>query len=208
LIAICIILSVILLIFILLFAPVSVRFYTNGEEKYSFYIFGIKFFDSEKEKHIKTKKSDKNQEQVERKETKKEESKIAKLFFKEKEKNGTVRAIKFFAEIFVTILKKLVWFIKKLKFRNIDINLFVGSENAAKTAIEYGVICTALYPLLSLITTNASVKYKAININADFNSTCISGEVSFFVTARPIYAIIAFIKGYKEYKNIMKESVK
>jgi len=205
LIALYIVLGIILLLFILLILPITVYFYADGNVKCKIYFSGIKLFDTEKVRKIKPENEVKKEKSEKKPESKKEkDSFVKKLFDEQKEKNGTAGAIKFFAKTIGAFLNKIIWIIRKLKFSKIKILLNIGSENAAKTAVEYGAVCTAVYPILSLVTANADVKYKAVDINADFNSTCITGNIEFRLTARLIYLVIGLVLGYSEYKKIKK----
>lgn len=200
-----IILGIIVFILLLLFLPISVFLSVKDDFKVIVRFSGIKVFDSSKPKKEKTKPQDtENETQKEQK----KENKLVNTFKNKKEESGIVGAIKYFGGIAKIILGKLVWFLKKLKFDHIRLNLSVSSEDAADTAIMYGTICTALYPVLSLITSNASVKYKEINISADFNKTAIILDLSFCVKLRLIYALVALIKGYFEYREFIKEEDK
>ena len=202
-----IILGIILFVFLLLILPVCVCLELkdgfNASVKYS----GIKVFDTAKQKKQKHKEKPTKtpKEDVPKQ---KKENKFLSLFNKKKEKHGTVGAIKYFGEFVKSVLKKLIWFIKKLKFDRIRLNLSISSDDAANTAILYGTVCTAVYPALSLITSNASVKYKEINISADFNKTAIAADFSLCVKLRLIYAVIVLLKVYSEYRKMIKEEDK
>ncbi len=59
---------------------------------------------------------------------------------------------------------------KKIRIRNIYLDWVVGSGDAAKTAIKYGGICAAVYPIVEWMTTYLDTKVKEINIEADFDA--------------------------------------
>ncbi len=203
-----IILGIIVFILLLLFLPISVFLSVKDDFKVIVRFSGIKIFDSSKPKKEKKEKTKPQDTENETQKEQKKENKLVNTFKNKKEESGTVGAVRYFGEIAKIILGKLVWFLKKLKFDHIRLNLSVSSEDAADTAIMYGTICTALYPILSLITSNASVKYKEINISADFNKTAIILDLSFCVKLRLIYALVALIKGYFEYRKFIKEEDK
>lgn len=203
-----IILGIIVFILLLLFLPISVFLSVKDDFKVIVKFSGIKVFDSSKPKKEKKEKTKPQDTENETQKEQKKENKLVNTFKNKKEESGIVGAVRYFGEIAKIILGKLVWFLKKLKFDHIRLNLSVSSEDAADTAIMYGTICTALYPILSLITSNASVKYKEINISADFNKTAIILDLSFCVKLRLIYALVALIKGYFEYRKFIKEEDK
>lgn len=59
---------------------------------------------------------------------------------------------------------------KKIRYRDIYLDWVVGSDDAAKTALKYGGICSAVYSLLEWLKTYFSVKVGEINIEADFGA--------------------------------------
>ena len=59
---------------------------------------------------------------------------------------------------------------RKIRFRDIYLDYVVGSDDAAKTALKYGGICSATYSLLEWLKAYFSVKVGEINIEADFGA--------------------------------------
>ncbi|MCQ2455563.1 MAG: DUF2953 domain-containing protein [Clostridia bacterium] len=197
-----IVFAIILFLAVLVFMPISVFLEFNDDFFVAVKLFGITVFNSKKSKKKEKNKDKKPQEQP------KKENTVKKIFVNQKEKSGTAGAIKYFAKIAKIILEKLIWFLRKLNFEHIKLNLAIASEDAAKTAIIYGSVCTAVYPLLSLITQNAKVKYKKIDISADFNNTAVKAEFSALIKSNFIYALVGALKGYTEYKKFVKEEEK
>lgn len=58
---------------------------------------------------------------------------------------------------------------KKIRVRDLYIDYVVGTDDAAKTAIKYGAICAAIYPVIEWLTTYFSVQARDVKINADFS---------------------------------------
>lgn len=58
---------------------------------------------------------------------------------------------------------------KKIRVRDLYIDYVVGTDDAAKTAIKYGTICAAVYPVIEWLTTYFSVQARDVKINADFS---------------------------------------
>ena len=58
---------------------------------------------------------------------------------------------------------------KKIRIRDIYLDWVVGAGDGAKTAIKYGGVCAAVYPLIKWMTTYLDVRTKEINIEADFD---------------------------------------
>lgn len=59
---------------------------------------------------------------------------------------------------------------KKIRIRDVYIDWVVGSDEAGKTAVKYGGLCTAFYSLQEWLTTYFDCKIKEINIEADFQA--------------------------------------
>ncbi len=59
---------------------------------------------------------------------------------------------------------------KKIRIRDVYIDWVVGSDEAGKTAIKYGGLCTAFYSLEKFLTTYFDAKIGEINIEADFQA--------------------------------------
>ena len=200
----------ILFILLLLILPVGIYLEVKDGFNVSVRYAGIKLFSTSGKKEEKPEKVEEKPETDEAKEREeqKKENKFLSLFKKKKEQDGTIGAIKYFGSFAKSILEELIWFIKKLKFDHIKLNMSISSDEAANTAILYGTVCSVLYPILSLITSNSSVKYKEINVSADFNKTAIVADFSMCVKLRLIYAVIVFLKVYSEYRKMIKEEDK
>lgn len=58
---------------------------------------------------------------------------------------------------------------KKIRFYDIFSEIVVGGDDAAKTAIAYGVHCAAVYGLVCFLKNTVSFKEKKIDIKANFD---------------------------------------
>ena len=57
---------------------------------------------------------------------------------------------------------------KKIRFSNVVIDITTGGDDAAKTAISYGVHCSAVYGLITFLDSVISFKADRISVMADF----------------------------------------
>lgn len=207
-IALYIVCGIVFLLALILMANISVNLEFKEDFKIAVKVLGIKVFDSSKTKPEKKKnKHDKVKEEP-TKEPQKKENKIKEFVNSKRENLGTIGTLKYFLEVFKQVLLEVLWFIKKLKFNHFILNLTIATDDAANTAIEYGKVCAAIYPILSLITSNASVKFKEINISADFNKMAIDFDFSANVKVRIIYIIAVALKVFKIYRKLVKEEEK
>lgn len=57
---------------------------------------------------------------------------------------------------------------RKIRFYNVVIDITTGGDDAAKTAISYGVHCSAVYGLVTFLDSVITFKADRINVRADF----------------------------------------
>ena len=99
------------------------------------------------------------------------------------------------------MLERLKGSFKHIAVRRLCLDIKVSSGDAAATAIEYGAVCAAVYPVLSFIDSTANVKMKNINISADFNSGDSDFGFSVIVRVRIIYLIVMAFGVFSEYNK-------
>ncbi len=68
-----------------------------------------------------------------------------------------------------------------------------GGCDAAETALEYGRICQKVFPAMSFICTNLTVKKYDVEIQPDFLGNKNKAEFAFSVSIRPIFVLNALI---------------
>ena len=77
-----------------------------------------------------------------------------------------------FLELMSTIVvgmgKSAVTILRRTTFKKFDLDVTVGGEDAAKTALTYGEICSFTYPALGLLHANSKMKNPKVNIFADY----------------------------------------
>lgn len=68
-----------------------------------------------------------------------------------------------------------------------------GGCDAAETALEYGRVCQKVFPAMSFICTNLTVKKYDVEIEPDFLGNKKKAEFAFSVSVRPIFILNALI---------------
>ena len=68
-----------------------------------------------------------------------------------------------------------------------------GGCDAAETALEFGRICQKVFPTLSFICTNLTVKKYDVEIEPDFLGSKNTAQFAFSVSVRPIFILNALI---------------
>lgn len=204
-----VILSIVFLIFVLLFLPVTADLSYVKEFSYRIKYAGFVLLDSEKRVDIKKVKRKKKQKKSDDTSAQKSSGKEDNFFKKTYKQKGFVGTVSYFSEILMLLLKKLWFVVKRLKFTRFKLHIAVATDNAASTAIEYGRICSAVYPILAFLETNADFKSKEVNVSADFDKTDSAVTASISVTTRLIYFLIVAVSAIFEFLKLQrKESEK
>lgn len=193
---------VICLLLLLLFLPLTVDLNFKNELILKIKYSGITFFDSEKRVNLKNIKKRKKKAEKKRGESTSKKDNFLKKTYKQK---GLLGTVSYFSKILILLFKKLWWVIKRFKFRKFKLNLIVATPDAADTAINYGKICSAVYPVLSFLSTNADFKAKEINISADFDKTESGFEISTSVTTRFFFWLVASVSAFFEFLKLQRK---
>ena len=202
--AVYIICGVLLFILILLIVPVSIDIDYRDKLFVKVRYAGIKFFDSDKQKD-KKKPEDKKTAKAEHKVSgKKKEGYIARLF----REKGKIEGIKFCFALAKAVISRAVFVIKRIRFRELLIDISVASDDAANTAISYGAVCAAVYPTVNLLDQKTSLTVKKVNVYTDFDKLSPEIEAAVLLKTRLIYALIASVSLFFAYLRLKKESDK
>lgn len=154
----------------------------------------IKVYDTNKTGK-KPKSKDKN---ASNDKTKPSKNNIIKAIYKQ---NGFVRTVQEFTKLVRDIVTETKTTVKHFKFKKLVLDITVASGDAAMTAIEYGAVCTAVYPLIGLIASLTEVGFKKINISSDFQGNKSKCFFSFNIKMRVFHCIIAAYRTLKIYND-------
>lgn len=196
--------AILLLILLLLFLPVSahIKFVDDFFLKIKF--AGIKVFEIEP-KEAEEKKPQSSDTVSDKKAENAAVSEGKKLFSLLKEKYGFLGAVKsvfgFLENVFAHIKKLL----KHIKICRVKVKLVVAGEDAAQTAVEYGAVCSAAYPVLAMLDSCAGIGIKNIDIRSDFTSQKPEFGFSAVIVTRIFFMLIAAYRIYKEYTHYKGE---
>ena len=166
----------------------------NGELFVKLKIAGIKAFVTEPKEDIKEPSPDTESDKKAKKQTE-------NAFNKLKKKYGFAGAVKEVFAFVRAVLERLKRKFKHIAIRKLCLDIKVASENAASTAIEYGAVCAAVYPVLAFLDGILNVKMKSINVTADFNSNNSDFAFSVIIRARIIFLIIMAFGVFSEYNK-------
>lgn len=184
--------GLLLLIIAIFLLPVSVFAEYKDDFLVKVKLAGITLFTTDKQEE-----KPQTQEALQEKPKEKKEG-----FFKELEKKmgftGAVREVFGFARDCLLHIKKLL---RHIYFKKVCLNITVASEDAAQTAIEYGAVCSAVYPTLALLDSYGNIKFKQINVESDFNGKKCDFEFSATATVKILFLIAAAFGIFSEYKK-------
>lgn len=111
---------------------------------------------------------------------------------KKKQKSSTSDMLDFLSYITDFLRHILKGFFKRLKIKVAKINIIVATDDAAKTAITYGIVSQAVSYLLEVLNnvTNFKRAFKSeINVLSDFIANESKMELDIKLYYRPIWAI-------------------
>ena len=177
---------IILLILILLCVPATLYIEKNQGEKLKLKVSYL-FIKKDLLKISKNKKKDK--------EVKKE--------IKEKEKLPFSKKISSYCFIIREGLKEVNYILSKTKIKNLYLKIICAEGDAAFRAVSFGVISSAVYPLLGIIESKTQVADGAFNLDIRCDYNAKKSEYAFNVTIKLslIFAIIGGLKFYINMKN-------
>ena len=134
-------------------------------------------------------------------------------FYNNQGYDGVVQLVKNAA---VSLGKMMSSLKKHIILRELYLWMTVSSGDAAQTAIDYGSLCQTIFPALSFICSNLTVKKYDVEIEPDFIGIKNNAQFAFSVSVRPIFilnaiivlairlvfkVVIKFLLGIKDSKN-------
>lgn len=201
-IALYVILGILLLIFLLLLCPVTVRLdYTDKLSVMIRFLF-LKFRISppDKEKIEKDEKKKTAKIGLGKKDDKKKKAFWRTIY----EEEGFSGALHFLKEIADILKNAAQGILSHLVIRLLDVRLIIAGEDAANTAILYGGACSTVFPLLSWICSCAKVRKYNADIRPDFIAPKSQAEIALELSIRPIFVLSTGAGGLYGYiKNIV-----
>ncbi len=103
------------------------------------------------------------------------------------------------------ILVKFKMLIKKVVIKNTEMELVVVGSDAAATALMYGAVCSAVYPILNLLSNCFTFKPDKINVAAGFSEKEMKFSLSSDFSVRSIYLLKFAISAVFEIFKLKKE---
>lgn len=205
-------LALLILLILMLNIKLLFAFTTDGKAvmKVKLSIFTLFDLNKKKKKGAEEIKEDKDSSDSSGEEKPKKQSRIAAYFIKklglqplngaeglksEAEKGGISDTASRILTVFMLFAGQIFGLLRKMRVKRFKIIAVCAGEDAADTAMEYGTLCSAVYPLLGYIDTNVkSMKGADIRIGCDFENEAYF-EADIYIKLRVIHVIGALLKG-------------
>lgn len=161
-----ILLGILLFVLIILLVPIGIKLKYQNKLELLLYIGFVKLrLIPEKPKKPKKEKANK------KKDEKPKEPEKKKNIIQEKGLSWLVNLIKKTAELAGGVLKD---FFKHIIVKKLLLSITVAEADAAKTAVNYGYYCSAVYPAMGLIVSAVKCKKYGVDIKPDFDENAKS----------------------------------
>ena len=104
--------------------------------------------------------------------------------------------------VFSLLLGQIVWLIKRIKLKKLHVKVICAGGDAADAAMDYGLVCAAVYPFVGYIETNFKTKKDAIDLQlgCDFDGDAYLGT-DFIAQIRIIHIVRAVLKNATNMAN-------
>lgn len=86
-------------------------------------------------------------------------------------------------------------------FRRFDLRVVIGEEDAADAAMQYGLACAAVYPLVSLLEQSMTLRHRSVSVEmGDDPQTAVTADILL------VYRVWHFVRyGFFLLNNYLKE---
>ncbi len=186
---------VIAFILIALFSKIKIHleFAKDTEPVFSVRFLGIRLYKFSEEKKTEDEQSDKNKSE------------------QQKNKLNLKKYIKTYDDVIEllhsikNILVKFKKLIKNVVVKNTEMELVVVGSDAAATALIYGAACSAVYPIINLLSECFTFKPDKINVSAGFAENDMKFSLKTDFSVRVIHLLKFFISAVIEIFKLKKE---
>ncbi len=103
-----------------------------------------------------------------------------------------------------TLLIRFKRLIKRVVVKDTVVDLVVVGNDSADTAIKYGAVCSAVYPIVTLLSDCLTFKPEKINVSAGFTEKEMTFSMKSLLSVRIIYLLIFAVSAVKEFINLKR----
>ena len=188
-----------------LFIPVHVDLSYTDDFNFKVSFLKITLFKSGKEKTKKKKTPTQPKEKKQKNSTLND----AKSYFKKKrKKDGFVAVVKEVMTLTKEVLSHIKWLLRYISISKVKLDVTVGTPDAAQTAIDYGMVCSCIYPVTALLEGVAHIGFKEINVTSDFENAKCDFEFVATVKMQIFYLAFCAFRVYKTFNKFVTEKLK
>jgi hypothetical protein len=178
---------ILLVLALFLFSHLSIDLYINESVKLKISYIGISLFSFDSTNTAKKKKEKPKKPKADL--DGKSFVSTLKKYAASKKKGELVKEL---FGVFKLLLERFKKLVSKVKLRKFALDLSVGADDAAKTAVLYGEICSAVYPVLTFLSGCVDFSAENISIRTDFLSEEIKLKLSTVIKVR-ISSLFVFL---------------
>lgn len=183
--------TIVFIVLLLCFKITFVAGYKDDFELEARWLFvRYKLYPSKEKKREKKKKDVIKEPKKDSKPKKAKKPNPIKKFYENQGLSGVVELINTTASIVNGMFKRIF---KSIVINSLDIAMQVTGEDSAKTAVNYGEICAAVFPAMGLICSTMRVKKHWISITPDFIGSENKAYFNAVVSVVPIKIINAAV---------------
>ncbi|MBQ7726174.1 MAG: DUF2953 domain-containing protein [Clostridia bacterium] len=194
---------------LILFFPVSAEAAFDGQWFLKLRLAGIPVFWRDFGRGEKPKPKKKNAKAKKEPSEKPETPKKRGGFFAQlKENYGLGGALSQLFSFVGSVLKKFKKLLRHMVFDRLEFSLVFAGDDAAQTAISYGELCAAVYPVFAFLDMASNVRMKQVNLRADFENGESKVQVGFAIRVRTMliflgtFALSALLEFFKFKKQV------
>ena len=107
-----------------------------------------------------------------------------------------------------TLLSRVWWLLKRGVFKQFNLRIVVGEEDAADAAYGYGLVCSAVYPLVGLLDGPFRFRRRSIDVRCDFDAetTSVDFLAQFNIRLWPILRALIYVIRENVKRTLDRES--
>ncbi len=117
---------------------------------------------------------------------------------------GFCDKIKFAVKTLKSVMPQIKYVLSHIRVRKLEAEIRVANPDAAKTAIEYGGVCSVVYPFLSFAQEYVDISIGRVDVFAAFGEEKCSFRAHLKIKIRVIILLIAVFKLLPIYQKLME----
>ena len=121
----------------------------------------------------------------------------------ETDRNGVAETAGDLALVLKELLGRVIWILPRCKVKTLRIRSISAGEDAAAVAMDYGMVCAVVYPLIGWIKSalRVSGRGEKVEIGCDYDAGESTFDMNIRLSVRVWYVLLALI-------HIVRENVK